>query len=111
MIIRITYDKYTINESYSYVYCPNNINIKRRNIKLEFVKWERSLGDLGMEREKEFFELHKIGDGYFYDLEDIMIYWINKYLLNYEYGNKVYLLDNNLDHSYDIDIDSDSISL
>ncbi|XAM52081.1 hypothetical protein TVTCOM_21940 [Terrisporobacter vanillatitrophus] len=29
MIIRITYDKYTINESYSYIYCPNNINIKK----------------------------------------------------------------------------------
>lgn len=111
MIIRIIYDKYTINESYSYIYCPNNINIKRKNIKSEFVKWERSLGHLGMERENEFFELHKIGYGYYYDLKDIIVYWINKYLLNYEYGNKAYLLDSNLKYSHDIDINADSISL
>lgn len=83
MIIRITYDKCTISENHSYIYCPNNINIKRKNIKSEFVKWERSRETWDTERDKEFFELHKVGDVYCYDLED----------------------------NYDIDINADSIPL
>lgn len=115
MIIRITRDKRMVSESYTYIYCPNNINIKRKNIKSEFIKWERGLGEFGMERETEFFEVHRVeySDGYCYGLEDMMIHWINKYLSNYEYGDKAYLLDNNKnpDGNYDMEINADSISI
>lgn len=113
MIIRITYDKGAINERYSYIYCPDNINVKRKNIKSEFAKWEQSLETWNTDRDKKFFEIHKVGYGYCYDLEDIMVYWINKYTLNYKYGDKARLLDNSrkLQDSYDVDINGDSIPL
>ncbi|MCC3869042.1 hypothetical protein [Terrisporobacter mayombei] len=113
MIIRIISDKRIVSESYTYIYCPNNINIKRKNIKFEFIKWELSSETWDTERDKEFFELHKVGYGYCYDLEDMMIYWINKYLLDYEHGDKAYLLESNKnpDGNYDMEINADGISI
>ena len=40
-----------------------------------------------------------------------MIYWINNYLLDYDYGDKAYLLKNNekFRNNYDINVNVDSI--
>ena len=106
MIIKIIYDKGSNYERCSYIYCPNNINIKIKNIKSQFKQWSKNM-------DEEFFKIHEQKNCVYYNIEDMMIYWINKYLLNYEYGDKAYLLDNNKnpDGNYDMEINADSISI
>ena len=106
MIIRITYDKGMYDESFVHIYCPNRINIKRKNLKSKFFEWYDSLDN----EENELIikiseEIESNG------LEIYMIYWINNYLLDYDYSDKAYLLKNNekFRNNYDINVNVDSI--
>ncbi|MEG1410789.1 MAG: hypothetical protein RSD36_13200 [Terrisporobacter sp.] len=103
MIIKITYNKGSNYEDYLYIYCPNNINIKIKNIKSQFNQWSKNM-------DKEFFEIHENENCVHYDIEDMLIYWINKYILNNEYGDKACLLEKSKDtnNNYDININIDS---
>ena len=101
MIIRITYDKGMHDESFVNIYCPNRINIKRKNLKSKFFEWYDILDN----EENELIikiseEIESNG------LEIYMIYWINNYLLDYDYGDKAYLLKNNekFRNNYDINV-------
>ncbi|KHS58034.1 hypothetical protein QX51_05040 [Terrisporobacter othiniensis] len=105
MIIRITYDKGMNDESFVNIYCPNRINIKRKNLKSKFFEWYDILDN----EENELIikiseEIESNG------LEIYMIYWINNYLLDYDYGDKAYLLKNNekFRNNYDINVNKNS---
>ncbi len=101
MIIRITIDKGQFDEENIYIYCPNQINIRKKSIKSKFFEWYDYA-------DNEEYELAKSIYGNS-TLEDMMVYWINKYLLDYDYGNKAYVLKDNINEikNYDININID----
>ena len=98
MIIRIVVIENKNNKVEKYIYCPNQINIKRKNLKSKFFEWYKSV-------ENEEYQLVQslYGDSL---LEHRMVYWINTYILDYEYGNKAYIIQDNVKDitKYDINI-------
>ena len=98
MIIRIVVIENKNNKVEKYIYCPNQINIKRKNLKSKLFEWYKSV-------ENEEYQLVQslYGDSL---LEHMMVYWINTYILDYEYGNKAYIIQDNVKDitKYDINI-------
>lgn len=102
MIIKVTFDKGMSCESFLRIHCPNKINIKRKYTRSKFFEWYNRIDNDENQLVAEMY-----GDQSF---ENVMIYWINTYLLDYEYGDKAYLLESNSDliEDYDININVDS---
>ena len=97
MIIRITIDKGRWDEEKIYIYCPNKINIKWKNVKLRFFEWYNKVDSEEYELVDSMYGNHS--------LECMIVYWINKYILESEYGNKAYVLQENIDEIKNCDID------
>lgn len=97
MIIKVTFGDY---REYDYVYSPNNIGLKKENLKDNFYEWIDNTED------KYPFWCYENGEKVGLDFRgNAIVYWINKYLLINEYSkDKSYLIESFTDKSIDYDI-------
>lgn len=96
MIIRITINKGQCDEEKVHIYCPNQINIRRKNIKSKFFEWYDSVDNEEYELASNMYDSNS--------LEYMMVYWINKHLIEFDYENKASVLEDSVDDIKNCDI-------
>lgn len=97
MIIKVMFEG---NGDYDYVYSPNNLKIKKNQIKESFYRW---IDESDEEHPFWCYENNKRVGLCFRG--DAIVYWINKYLLINEYSkDKAYLIESFSSKSIDYDI-------